>query len=688
MSPQVGIDPALMTQLINGMRRVSATIPDVGLQVERALTALDIPLWGPTPLQAIGRQMSEQIPALQGRLDLILATPDSTFGKGGILWANESDWLSKSPAEGAASAKLLATKLRDQIESHALTADMVAEIERHKKDPYFAVAFAKEIPPRELKSLIARMYGSGLPRSARPDQRDVRTQDRLATMLSTILGTASRGVGQMRLADDYADQLVDDIEDPLNAFAVKKLLQDGEFDHNFLLTVVQKLYDKDVAHPPNLDLPRDPWTMPGPKDTTPGDLSPMGTALTALAHHPAVAQDFFTDAQRKPLDFLMRRHPWDGDANADLGWAIQVASTEFRDHDLPPGGSRGYRSALIASWAVRFWSNPKVQANLPNTRASLGTILAQYTGDVHRDTQSLTSKMPGVVTASDPDKNLYGAEPYGAKFEGNDVKKTMTWAFEDDGAFQTVAAAHGQYAAKMLDELARKIAAEIKADFTAWQNSHPDATRQQLDAARQDILEERMSRSGGAEFSRATRGLSMTTWVITDAANIANIGEAKANDARFAAFKEMTEKVVGLAPGPQGKFVGLLVDTAKGEIFGKIKSNHEDRAREGADTALGAAKHMFADLTAATMMRHGLFGDKSVPANTHPYKHKDYSPGSKGHFMDDEEIKPRAEMNADEREAYDEWLKLNETGRVFGRPDDSIAIGFRDAEKYYSGRGA
>ncbi|MET7463295.1 hypothetical protein [Nonomuraea sp. NPDC005501] len=417
MSPMVGINPALMTQLINGMKRVSGTIPDVGLQVERALTSLDIPLWGPTPLGSIGRQMSEQIPALQGRLDLILATPDRESGKGGTLWANESDWLSKSPAEGAASAKAVAAELREQLEGHTLDAKTVAELERHKNDPYFALALAKEIPARELKALVARAYGTGLPRSERPSQRDVRTQDRLATMLSRILGAASHGVGSMKLPADYADRLVEDIDDPQNAFALKRLLQDGDFDHTFLLTLARKLYDKDVAHPPDPSLPRDPWTMPGPKDISPGDLSPMGTALVALAHHPAVAQDFFTDPQRRPLAYLMRKHAWDGDADGDLGWAIQAASTEFRDHDLPPGGSRGYKSALIASWAVRFWSDPKVQANLPHTRAHLGTVLAQYTGDVHRDLQSFSTKMPAVVTKADADKNLQSAEPYGSQVQ-------------------------------------------------------------------------------------------------------------------------------------------------------------------------------------------------------------------------------------------------------------------------------
>jgi hypothetical protein len=688
MSPQVGINPNLMTRLINGMKRVSVAIPDVGLQVERALTALDIPLWGPTPARAIGNQMRDQIPALQGRLDLILATPDGKFAKDGILWANDSDWLSKSPAEGAAAAKSLAEKLRSQVESHSLDPKTVAEIERHKNDPFFAVAFAKEIPPHELKSLIARAYGSDLPPSERPLQHDVAVPDRLATMLSRILGTASRGVGEMKLPSGYADQLADGVEDPQNAFALKKLLQDGEFDHDFLLTLAQKLYDKDVAHPPDLSHPRDPWTMPGPKDMTHGDLSPMGTALVALAHHPTVAQDFFTDPQRKPLEFLMRRHPWAEDADKDLGWAIEAASTEFRDHDLPPGQSRGYKSALIASWAIHFWSDTKVQENLPHSRLHVGRILAQYVGDVHRDVQSFADKMPEVVTGSNPDKNLLGAEPYGAKFNAKDTRQAMRWVFDDDDAFQTVAAAHGLYSAKMLDELAGKIATEVNADFAAWRKSHPEATRQQLDAMRQDILEERMTRSGGAEFARATRGLSMTTWVITDAANMSSIGKAKADDARFAAFKEMTEKVVGLAPGPQGKFVGLLVDEAKKDIFGKVTPSQETRARANADTSMGTAKHMFSDLTAAAMMRHGLFGHGSVPSQTDPYYHKDFSPGSKGHFMTGSEIIPWAEMNADQRDAYDEWLSLNATGRVFSRPDDSIAIGFNEAKDHYAGSGS
>ena len=181
------------------------------------------------------------------------------------------------------------------------------------------------------------------------------------------------------------------------------------------------------------------------------------------------------------------------------------------------------------------------------------------------------------MTGPDADKNLSGEEPYGAKFNAKDMQKVMTWAFESDDAFKTVAVAHGQYATKMLDELADKIALEVKTEFEAWRKSHPEATEQQLNAMRQEILEERMTRSEGAEFSTATRSLSMTTWVITDAANIADIEEAKENDARFAMFKEVAEKVVGLAPGPQGKFVGLWWTLRRGRSSEKSSPTMKGR---------------------------------------------------------------------------------------------------------------
>ncbi|GAA3098714.1 hypothetical protein GCM10020001_013970 [Nonomuraea salmonea] len=115
----------------------------------------------------------------------------------------------------------------------------------------------------------------------------------------------------------------------------------------------------------------------------------------------------------------------------------------------------------------------------------------------------------------------------------------MTWAFVDEGAFETVATAHGLYSAEVLDQLAVKVSAEVQADFTEWRHSHPEATPQQLEAEWQDVLEERMSRSGGAAFARAACDLSMTTWAITDAANISMISAAKEDDARLTFFSRI-----------------------------------------------------------------------------------------------------------------------------------------------------
>ncbi|MEV4805160.1 hypothetical protein AB0K18_34610 [Nonomuraea sp. NPDC049421] len=686
MTPQVGIDPALMTRLINAMRRTARTLPEVAVRIERDLTALGLHVWGPSHLHTVARRLTDELPALQGRLDLILATPDRTLGKDGLLWADESAWLSKSPAEGTTNAQLLTTRLRTELTAHALTPETVAALERHKNDPYFALAFTQLISPAELRTLIARAYGPGLPPSERPLQYDVATQDRLTTILSTLLATASRGAGRLTLPPDYADLLTADLHLPENAFALKRLLQDGTFDHTFLLTLVRKLYDLDLAHPPDLSLPRDMWTTPGPRDTSAGDLSPMGTALAALAHHPAVAQDFFTDPARRPLAHLMRTHPWHGTAGTDLAWAIESATTEFRDHDLPPAESRGYKSALIASWALHFWSDPKVQKNLPESRLHVGRILAQFTGDVHRAAGSFSEEIPGVVMYEDPDKNLRGIEPYGTRINARELRGLLAWAFCDEEAFKSVSAAHGAYAAAMLDEVASKVALEVEAAFDAWRTAHPGATDQEKAAMRQDILEEHMARSGGAEFSRAARSLSRATWAISDAAQIGDISAAAENDARMSTFKELAKGVVELAPGPPGMFIGVIAESATTSIFGKIRTSEEERVRQEADSALRTTQNMFADVTVRAMMRHGLFGDAT--AITHPYRHEDFSPGAEGHFLKDGQIPPPTEMSPAQRIAYQDWLGLNETGRVFGRPDESIEIGFHSAEAYYSGNGS
>lgn len=79
----------------------------------------------------------------------------------------------------------------------------------------------------------------------------------------------------------------------------------------------------------------------------------------------------------------MRDNPW-----GDLGRAIEAATTRFRDHDQPPGSSRGYKSPLIASWAVHFWSDSRAQASLRDSKQSAARVVSTYSSDIHRISNS------------------------------------------------------------------------------------------------------------------------------------------------------------------------------------------------------------------------------------------------------------------------------------------------------------
>ncbi|MFI7114142.1 hypothetical protein ACIBK9_48065 [Nonomuraea sp. NPDC050227] len=670
MSPQVGINPELMTKLIAMLKRTGPEFRESSRQVESALGRLGVELWASPALRSVADQMSAKPPDLQGRLDLILATPDVGLDREGMMWADGADWQS-STTEGAAAAQTLAATIRAQAKAGTLDAKTVAQLEKHKNDPLFAAAFAKELPPAKLKRLISRMFRTDLPPIGRPDDKDLDTEKKVADLFSTILGTASRA---RKLPDKYADELLKDLGDPQSAFALGKLLGKGTFDHAFLLNVVKRVYDYDVAHPqaraiePELPLSGTNKVRPGP------DQSPMSAVLNALIHHPKVGQDFFADPKRRPLAYLMRERRWTPGSDKLLGEALFEAATKFRDHGMPREQSSGYKSALIASWASHYWAEEKVQQNLPNTRTWAASLYANYISDVHRANQAPATKEYGVDAAYDPDKSLSGVQPYGAVLNKDELKKAMTWAFNDNEAFKTVAAAHAQYSVKVLDETASELAAEVRSKFAAWHKSHPGATKEQIDQKRQEILENTMSSGGGSfQFQGMVDDLSETTYAITDAGNIAKIEEARKNDERYAMYKNMVTKIIDLAPGPQGKFVGLLVGQAKEHIYGQFTSKSEDKAKVAAGNAIEDAGIMFRDATAAAMMRHGLFGDGSAPAPTHPYASKQYPKGSPGDFLANGKIIPKDQMNLDQRRAYREWLYLTkETKRIFYGADSAI----------------
>ncbi|MEU8251756.1 hypothetical protein [Nonomuraea sp. NPDC048916] len=654
-----------MNQLIGEIKRLGASWPELDGQISSALRSIGTSMSGPGLLRDVAFQIAEHVPDLQRRLDLIIATQKIGLDKG-MVWADESLWVSKSPASGAAVAKSIADQLRQawkerDFRDKATTTKMLDLLEKHQRDPYFAVAFAKEMRPKELKALLADLStlpGNPIRRSWNDPQPPA--LDRLVTTLSVTLGTASRGVSDMKLPKGYTDELIASQDEPLTDFVVNRLLRYGIFDDAFLRDLTNKVYD-------NTQKP------PGERQQMMG----FGPGIAAaLANNPRVAQDFFTDPARKPLAFLMQQNRWAG-GNQELGRAIEAATTTYRDHGQPPGSSRGYKSALIASWAVHFWADPKAQRTLPDTRQSAARVFASYIGDVHRIADDEVKETMGVTLRPDTDPNIAGKQPYGAMFEGHSVKAAMTWAFDDDKAFKAVVEAHGEYSQKVLDAQAAQIEEAVRTDFSAWQEKHPNASDDEINAQGQKLLEDRMTGSSAQQFNARVFDLSNSLYLVADAGNIADITKADQSDKTNQAFKDAISRTLKLTLTPAGEWAAPTYEFIEAFANDKIKFDEGEKARREAANTVDLTQNMFRDITAGAMMRHGLFGDGSVPAITHPYAHENYAKGSPGDFIKDGEIIPRSDMTAVQEYAYIEWLKHSPASRVFHGTDLSFQAGFR-----------
>ncbi|MEU4232011.1 hypothetical protein AB0F17_47630 [Nonomuraea sp. NPDC026600] len=653
-----------MTQLINEIKRLHQSWPEADVQIDSALRAIGKSLSGPGLLKDIAFQVAERVPDLQRRLDLIVATQKIGLDKG-TIWADESLWVSHTPEGGAAAAKAVADELRlarknSPFLKEPLSDKTLEALEKHQQDPYFAIALAKEMPPKELKELLAGLVHTQTGhRNGDQNNESLSGADRLLRTLSITLGTASRGVGDMKLPKDYVDQLIGSQGEAGAGLMAGELLRHGTFDDAFLHDLVNKVYDN--AHEESANRKEIIAFGPG--------------VAAALANNPRVAQDFLTDQVRKPLAFLMQQHTWGGESQ-ELGRAIVAATTTYRDHTQPPGSSRGYKSALIASWAIHFWSDKKTQWNLPQTQQSAARVLAAYISDVHRTPGGNTKETMGVTPLADPDMNLPGAQPYGALLEEQSTKKTLTWALSDPAALKTVVEGHGKYSLMVLEAQAAQIQEINRKALAAWHNSHPDATKAELSAQRQKILEDAMAGSAAKEFKAKVFNLSASLYLIANAGNIANINEADRRDAAHDAFKDAVISTLKLTLTPAGDWVAAGYEHLDTNFSDGIQFKEGKGARSDATTALATSEDLFKDLVANAMLRHGMFGDESTVGSKHPHAFKNYAKGSDGNFLRGEQIIPRSDMSATEDFAYRQWQR-DAASSIFDDIDRSVKDGFR-----------
>ncbi|MEU1388494.1 MULTISPECIES: hypothetical protein [unclassified Nonomuraea] len=663
-SNRIGIDPALMTQLIGEIKRLKQAWPDADAQIGRVLSSIGTSMTGPGTLSDVASQMAQQVPDLQRRLDLIVSTQKIGLDKG-VIWADETLWASHSPASGAAAAKSVADQLREARKRGAFTSKdslpskILEQLEKHKNDPYFAVSFAQEMPPKELKTLLKDLYFADVS-SLHKEWKEPPTSavDKLVAALSVTLGTASRGVGDMKPPKGYVDELIATDDMGVSGTIVSNLLRYGAFDDTFLRDTANKVFD-------NLQRPRD--EQQGIIGFTPG-------LAAALANNPRVAQDFFTDSKRKPLAFLMRKTYW-GDGSKELGRAIEAATTTFRDNGQPPGTSRGYKSALIASWAVHFWADPKAQFALPDTRQSAARVFAAYIGDVNQ----ISPQMPeylGTSPMPDGDPTLPGKQPYGAVFGHDESKEAMTWAFKDPEALRTVMAGHGKYSVMVMDAEATRIAKVNRDTLDAWRRRHPEASKAEVEEQSQKILRDSMAGQTVQDFKIRVHNLSKSLHFIVDAGNMSEINAADAKDKTNKILKDVAVSTGKLMLTPYGWAVAgyeYIADNADP----LIEFEEGKKARAKAETALETSETMFRDMTADAMMRHGLFGDDTAAATTHPHASDSYAKGSDRDFIRDGEILPRSAMTVTQRIAYENWLEYGPASGMFMEINKAVGDGFR-----------
>ncbi|MGW4412450.1 DUF6571 family protein [Nonomuraea sp. NPDC004702] len=252
MSPsanRIGIDPALMTQLIGEIKRLNQSWPDADARIGRALSSIGASMSGPGTLTDVASQIAREVSDLQRHLDLIVSTQKIGLDKG-VVWADGTLWASNSSTSGAAAAKSVADQLRKAVKDALkargrLSKETLNLLEKHQHDPYFAVAFVKEVPPKELKALLTQLY---LTHRGSPDNRwgkaasSSPVMEGVARALSVMSGTASRGVSDMKLRKSYIDELIATADLPSDV-VVDELLRFGTFDDGFLREVANKVFD-------------------------------------------------------------------------------------------------------------------------------------------------------------------------------------------------------------------------------------------------------------------------------------------------------------------------------------------------------------------------------------------------------------------------------------------------------------
>ncbi|MFI6817241.1 hypothetical protein ACIBG7_32915 [Nonomuraea sp. NPDC050328] len=307
-----GINPDVMDRFESLFSRVGDLLRRNEPAVRRALEKLELDISGLSAMREAEIWIRATKPELQRRNDTIKAMNDTwkvSSGSGLIGFDEElHKKVSHDPDAYAAAVFLQQSAKSSEVNKQAL-----AQLEKHAKDPQFALKLLNALGPEKFKDVAA---------TAVLDEKDKDAQ-RLLAALGTALGAASA-----QLSSEWRRGLTSDLKlGPHRGLA--RVLTHGTYNSAFLLEVARKM---DAAQRASIS-------------SGSHGRHPMADVMTALGKNPAAAQDFFNSGDT--LKYYTTVHAL-GDGGLAVGAALEAATITFRDSS----GSEARPSPGYVSWLV------------------------------------------------------------------------------------------------------------------------------------------------------------------------------------------------------------------------------------------------------------------------------------------------------------------------------------------------
>jgi hypothetical protein len=367
-----------------------------------------------------------------------------------------------------------------------------------------------------------------------------------------------------------------------------------------------------------------------------------------LARDPVLAQEFLLgpdghggdDGPHSRLAYLAGERTTRSDGGDALGRLVEAAATLGRDGGVE-GASVGWRSAEVAAQLVSALTDGGQVAVPSAMRDSVAGVLAQYFDDVQAGIIAPTTEPGGAVVS----RTTYaaGLSPWGITLSGETARGLVAAVTGDDDAFATL------------------IAAEA------------DALNRQIDAYLTQVAPGGFAADEIGNVART----NATTWaVILDSANLADIGEGAAADARRAQLIGLASSALGWVDLPGSGLtkdvIGLIVDQAKKAGAHALAGDAESRARAASADEWQLAQSVMVDSIVAAMYDHGLFAhggqfaDQAPPAGLQVREV----------FLSDGAPISWAEMSVAQQKAYVLWLTGSGSGLATHGVVDSVTGAF------------